>query len=98
MYLEERGIEMLHVIENYYAISNNYGYTVVRDTGRKDKEANPVYTTLGYVGGLKEVLEIVCKDSLHNRITEGDMELKQALEFVREQTEQILKAMVGVDI
>lgn len=89
---------MLHVIDNYYAISNNYGYTVVRDTGRKDKEQNPVYTTLGYVGGLKEVLEIVCKDSLHNRITEGDMELKQALEFVREQTERILKAMVGVDI
>ena len=49
-------------------------------------------------GGLKEVLELVCKDSLHNRITEGDMELKQALEFVREQTDRVLKAMVGVDV
>lgn len=89
---------MLHVIDNYYAISNNYGYTVARDTGRKDKDENPVYTTLGYVGGLKEVLELVCKDSLHSRITEGDMELKQALEFVREQTDRVLKAMVGVDV
>lgn len=89
---------MLHVIDNYYAISNNYGYTVARGTGRKDKDENPVYTTLGYVGGLKEVLELVCKDSLHNRITEGDMELKQALEFVREQTDRVLKAMVGVDV
>lgn len=35
---------------------------------------------------------------MHNRITEGDMELKQALEFVREQTDRVLKAMVGVDV
>lgn len=42
---------MLHVIDNYYAISNNYGYTVAKDTGRKDKDEKPVYTTLGYVGG-----------------------------------------------
>ena len=29
---------MLHIIDNYYAISNNYGYTVVRDTGKKIKK------------------------------------------------------------
>lgn len=89
---------MLHVIDNYYAISNNYGYTVARDTGRKDKDENPVYTTLGYVGGLKEVLELVCKDSLHNRITEGDMELKQVLEFIKEQTNRIEEALGRVEL
>lgn len=89
---------MLHVVDNYYAISNNYGYTVARDTGRKNKDGSPAYTTLGYVGTIKEVVELVCKDKLHNRITEGDMELKQALEFVREQTDRVLKAMIGVDV
>lgn len=89
---------MLYVADNYYAISNNYGYTVVRDTGKKDKKESPAYTTLGYVGTIKEVVELVCKDKLHNRITEGDMELKQALEFVREQTDRVLKAMIGVDV
>lgn len=89
---------MLHVIDNYYAISNNYGYTVARDTGRKNKDESPAYTTLGYVGTIKEVVELVCKDKLHNRITEGDMELKQALEFVREQTDRVLKVMEGVEV
>ena len=89
---------MLHVIDNYYAISNNYGYTVAKDTGRKDKDEKPVYTTLGYVGGLKEVIELVCKDSLHNRITEGDMELKQALEFIEVQTDRIEKALGRVEL
>ena len=89
---------MLHITDNYYAISNNYGYTVARDTGRKNKDENPVYTTLGYVGGLKEVLELVCKDSLHNRITEGYMELKLALEFIKEQTDRIEEVLGGVKL
>ena len=89
---------MLYIADNYCAISNNYGYTVARDTGRKNKDESPAYTTLGYVGTIKEVVELVCKDKLHNRITEDDMELKQALEFVREQTDRVLKAMVGVDV
>lgn len=89
---------MLYVADNYCAISNNYGYTVVRDTGKKDKKESPVYTTLGYVGTIKEVVELVCKDKLHNRITEGDMELKQVLEFIKEQTDRMEKALRGVEL
>ncbi len=55
MCTERKGeIKMLHVVDNYYAISNNYGYTVVRDTGRKDKKENPMHTTLGYGKGWGE--------------------------------------------
>ena len=88
---------MLRITDNYYAISNNYGYTVTRDTGRKNKDQSPAYVTLGYVGTIKEVVELVCKDKLHNRITEGDMELKQALELIKEQTDRIEKALGGVE-
>lgn len=89
---------MLHITDNYYAISNNYGYTVARDTERKNKDGSPVYVTLGYVGTIKEVVELVCKDKLHNRITEGDMELKQALEFIKVQTDMIEKTLGGVKL
>ena len=89
---------MLRITDNYYAISNNYGYTVARDTGRKNKDGSPAYTTLGYVGTIKEVVELVCKDKLHNRITEGDMELKQALEFIEVQTDRIEKALGRVEL
>lgn len=27
---------MLHVIDNYYAQTNNYGYSVLRDTGKQN--------------------------------------------------------------
>lgn len=89
---------MLHITDNYYAISNNYGYTVARDTGRKNKDGSPVYVTLGYVGTIKEVVELVCKDKLHNRITEGNMELKQALEFIKKQTDRIEEVLGRVEL
>lgn len=60
---------------------------------KKDKKESPVYTTLGYVGTIKEVVELVCKDKLHKQITEGNMELKQALEFIKEQTDRIEKIL-----
>lgn len=90
---------MLHIIDNYYAQTNNYGYSVLRDTGKKNpKTDKEIYSTLGYVGTIKEILELVKKEIVHNHIKENNMELAQALGYIREQTDRILKAMVGIDI
>ena len=88
---------MLHIIDNYYAQTNNYGYTVVRN--KKNRKTGEVTcATLGYVGTMKEVVELVKKDILHNYIKEKDVELSEALVFLREQTERILKAMAGIEV
>lgn len=89
---------MLHIIDGYWAQPNNYGYTVIRDAGRLNKNNDPVRITLGYVGSLEEVLELVKKDMLHNHIKEESMELDEALRLIREQTNRILKAMVGIEV
>lgn len=90
---------MLHIIDNYYAKTNNYGYSVLRDTGKKNpKTDEEIYNTLGYAGTIKEVLDLVKKDIVHNHIKENDTELTQALGFIREQTDRILKAMVGIEV
>ena len=44
------------------------------------------------------MVELACKDKLHKRITEGDMELKQALELIKEQTDRIEKALGRVEL
>ncbi len=99
VYRKEGVSKMLHIIDNYYAQTNNYGYSVLRDTGKKNpKTDKEIYSTLGYVGTIKEVLELVKKDIVHNHIKEHDLELAQAFGFIREQTDRILKAMVGIDI
>lgn len=53
---------MLHIIDNYYAQTNNYGYSVLRDTGKQNpKTGERTYIPLGYVGTIKEALELVKK-------------------------------------
>ena len=89
---------MIHIIDDYYALSNNLGYTAVRHTGKVDKKGKPVYVTLGYCGSLKEVLTLVLKDVVHSRMEKDEMELKQALDFIREQTDRIMDALKGINV
>ena len=89
---------MLHITDNYYAQANNFGYTVLRRTGKKDKDDQDIHTTLGYVGSLQEVLNLVLKDSVQRKIAGADIELNEALQYIREQTERILKSMAGIEI
>lgn len=35
---------MLHIIDNYYAQTNNYGYSVLRDTGKRTQRRTKKYT------------------------------------------------------
>ena len=39
---------MVHLIENYYALTNNMGFTLAVDKGKTDKEGNKIYDTIGY--------------------------------------------------
>ena len=39
---------MVHLIENYYALPNNMGFTLAVDKGKTDKEGNKIYDTIGY--------------------------------------------------
>ena len=40
---------MVHLIENYYALPNNMGFTLAVDKGKTDKEGNKIYDTIGYL-------------------------------------------------
>lgn len=89
---------MIHIIDDYYALNNNYGYTAVRMLKKTGKKGEKLYTTLGYCGTLKEVLTLVLKDKAHDRMVERDMELSEALAYIREQTDRITKALEGIEV
>ena len=89
---------MLHIKDDYYAQANNFGYTVLRKNGRKGKDDQELHSTLGYVGSLRDVLDLVLKDSVQRKITGSDMELKEALEYIREQTDLLMKEMEGIEV
>ncbi len=90
---------MLHIIEDYYCQPNNYGYTVLRKGREKDEngQEKETSTALGYVGSLKESLELVLKDSVQRKVSGADIELGDALQYIRSQTNRILRAMEGIE-
>lgn len=86
---------MIHLIENYYAAPNNMGFTLLKDKGRKDKEGNPVYETMGYCGSFEEVVLLLKRRVVADRL-QVSMELSDALQIIRDTTKEITDAMKGV--
>lgn len=50
---------MVHLIENYYAIPNNMGFTLAVDKGKTDKDGNKIYDTIGYCGSFEEAVSLL---------------------------------------
>lgn len=87
---------MIHLIENYYADPNNMGFTLVIDKGRKDKDGKALYDTVGYCGSFEEVIYLLKRKVVNDRLKEESMELREALQVIRDTTREIAETMAGV--
>lgn len=87
---------MIHLIKNYYATPNNMGFTLLKKKSRKDKEGNPVYETIGYCGNFEEAILLLKRRVVNDRLSEGSMELAEALQVIRDTTREITDAIKGV--
>lgn len=84
---------MVHLIKNYYAIPNNMGFTLVTDKGRTDKEGKKVYETVGYCGNFEEVIFLLKRKVVDERLSRKDLELSEALDVIRITSEEIKAAV-----
>lgn len=89
---------MVHLIENYYAIPNNMGFTLAQDNGRTDKEGNPLYDTVGYCGNFEEVIFLLKRKVVGDKLQDGCIELSEALTVILETTGEIKQAMKGIEV
>lgn len=87
---------MIHLIENYYADPNNMGFTLVIDKGRKDKDGKALYDTMGYCGSFEEVIYLLKRKVVNDRLKEESVELREALQVIRDATREITEAMKEV--
>lgn len=88
---------MIHLIQNYYADPNNMGFTLVIDKGRKDKDGKVLYDTVGYCGSFEEVIYLLLKRRVvDDRLKTEPMELREALQVIKDTTREITRAMEGV--
>lgn len=87
---------MVHLIENYYAIPNNMGFTLCIDKDKTDSKGNKIYETIGYCGSFEEVIFLLKRKVVDKKLHERKYELSEALQVIRETTVQIQEAMRGV--
>lgn len=84
---------MIHLIENYYAIPNNMGFTLAVDKGKTDKEGNKTYDTIGYCGSFEETVSLLRRKVVDQRLQNGLYELSEALEIIQATAEEIKAAI-----
>lgn len=88
---------MIHLIKNYYAAPNNMGFTLLKEKNRKDnKKGNTTYETLGYCGNFEEVIILLKRRAVNDRLSEESMELSDALQVIQDTTKEIMDAIKGV--
>ena len=89
---------MVHLIENYYAIPNNMGFTLAQDKGRTDNDGNPLYDTVGYCGNFEEVILLLKRKVVGDKLQDGCIDLSEALAVIRETTEEIKQETKGIEV
>lgn len=72
------------------------GFTLVIDKGRKDKDGKALYDTMGYCGSFEEVIYLLKRKVVNDRLKEEPMELREALQVIRDATREITEAMKEV--
>lgn len=88
---------MIHLIENYYAKVTDYGYTLVKDTGKVNKKGDKVYITHGYYGSLEETVKWLIRKCVADKLSEQETELSEALDVILETRKEILYAIRNVE-
>ncbi|MEI1256007.1 hypothetical protein V8Q34_14810 [Blautia sp. JLR.GB0024] len=93
---KERGkLNMVHLIKNYYAVPNNMGFTLVIDKGRKNQDGTKSYDTIGYCGSFEEAIFLLRRKIVDRKLKSGLYELSEALNIIRETSEEIKTAIDG---
>ena len=87
---------MIHLIRNYYADPNNMGFTLLEKRKEPDKDDNPTYSTVGYCGSFEEVIFLLKRKVVDQKLKSRSTELVEALAIIRETTEEIKNAVNGV--
>ena len=83
------------MIENYYALTNNMGFTLAVDKGKTDKEGNKIYDTIGYCGSFEETVSLLRRKVVDQRLQNGSYELSEALAVIENVKEEIKAAITN---
>ncbi len=90
---------MVHIYGKYYAVPNNMGFTLQKETGVNDK-GEMKYVVIGYYGNMEEICVATYRDYVNNKCSARAIELYEAIQIMREANEMfknIFRELEGYD-
>lgn len=87
---------MVHIYGKYYAKVYEHGYILVKDNGKNDK-GETKWLDLGYYGTLEAVVNGAYNHYVKDKLSKTAVELKEALDFMKETREMFRKALEGLE-
>lgn len=71
---------MIKLIDNYEIHGNSYDYVLVQNSGKVDKQGNPVYKNLGYFRSIKSCIKACYRAMCLKAVEEEVLTLTEALD------------------
>ena len=87
---------MIHIYGKYYAKVYEHGYILMKDNGKYDK-GETKWLDLGYYGTLEDVVYGAYSHYVKDKLSKTAVELKEALDFMKETREMFRKALEGLE-
>lgn len=88
---------MVKLINDWELDSDGTGYVVRLNTGKVDKDGNPIYAKTKYPSTIEDGLKIVRRELLKDYIKENDvtmLELIKEMKRLNEQFDELLKGSI----
>lgn len=79
---------MIKLTGSYVVQVDVHNYILMRDRGKPNKDGSPRYETLGYFGDLAGALNGAIRHMARTRLSEGEHELSDAVQVIRECTDE----------
>lgn len=92
---------MIRINDDWVVDVDQYNYILKKDMHREEKSRDgksmvPVYNAVGYYGSLRKALERLGEETIRDKLRGGSRTLCEALQTIRECTEEWRKLCEGV--
>jgi hypothetical protein len=89
---------MVRIDDDYIVDIDAMGYTAKKNTHKKDKDGNTIYSAIGYYGSLVNAVKGIYEHKVTNKLSEGETPISEAIKILEELKQEMNMKLEGLNI
>lgn len=89
---------MVRIDDDYIVDIDAMSYTAKKNTHKKDKDGNTIYSAIGYYGSLGNAVKGIYEHKATNKLSEGENPISEAIKILEELKEEMNMKLEGLNI